>query len=241
MKVVLPEALGVEEVEYRSVLVPFEDDAPFSEETLGTAVRLASKRRRGIHVVSVLTVPTHLPLDAPLQRPGARGAAEDRAGEADRRPAGERPRPPGAAQSGRALDRGGGRGDEGERDRDRAALPQRGAALRQDAPDSPRRAALPRDRRRRAIVARGPPPASTTRAARPWERRRHDGTPTAVTERGLPARDSRIFAVMIIGFGIAIVVDHARAGRRAAVDRLPVRPALHGARRGPPLPEPSER
>ena len=66
VKVVLPEALGVEEVEYQSILVPFEDDSPFSEETLGTAVRLASKRRRGIHVVSVLTVPTHLPLDAPL-------------------------------------------------------------------------------------------------------------------------------------------------------------------------------
>jgi len=69
VKVVLPEALGVEEVEYRSVLVPIEDDAPFSEETLGTAVRLASKRRRGIHVISVLTVPTHLPLDAPLRDP----------------------------------------------------------------------------------------------------------------------------------------------------------------------------
>ncbi|CAN5552875.1 hypothetical protein BH20ACT15_BH20ACT15_07650 [soil metagenome] len=67
VKVALPEALGVEEVEYQSVLVPFEDNAPFSEETLGTAVRLASKRRRGIHVVSVLTVPTHLPLDAPLR------------------------------------------------------------------------------------------------------------------------------------------------------------------------------
>jgi basic amino acid/polyamine antiporter, APA family len=66
VKVVLPDALGVEEVEYQSVLVPIEDDAPFSEETLGTAVRLASKRRRGIHVVSVLTVPKHLPLDAAL-------------------------------------------------------------------------------------------------------------------------------------------------------------------------------
>ncbi len=65
-KVVLPEPLGVEEVEYNSVLVAFEDDAPFSEETVATAVKLAAKRRRGIHVVSVMTVPTHLPLDAPL-------------------------------------------------------------------------------------------------------------------------------------------------------------------------------
>jgi basic amino acid/polyamine antiporter, APA family len=66
-KVLLPEPLGVEEVEYRSVLVAFDDDDPFSEETVATAVRLAAKRRRGIHVVSVLTVPTHLPLDAPLR------------------------------------------------------------------------------------------------------------------------------------------------------------------------------
>jgi len=66
-KVVLPEPLGVEEVEYRSVLVAFEDDAPFSEETVATAVKLAARRRRGIHVVSVVTVPTNLPLDAPLE------------------------------------------------------------------------------------------------------------------------------------------------------------------------------
>jgi APA family basic amino acid/polyamine antiporter len=65
-KVLLPESLGVEEIEYRSVLVAFEDEEPFSEETVATAIKLASKRRRGIHVISVLTVPSHLPLDAPL-------------------------------------------------------------------------------------------------------------------------------------------------------------------------------
>jgi APA family basic amino acid/polyamine antiporter len=66
-KVLLPEPLGVEEVEYRSVLVAFEDDAPFDQEAVATAVRLAAKRRRGIHIVSVVTVPTNLPLDAPLR------------------------------------------------------------------------------------------------------------------------------------------------------------------------------
>jgi basic amino acid/polyamine antiporter, APA family len=65
-KVLLPEPLGVEEIEYNSVLVGFEDDSPFSEETVATAVRLAGRRRRAIHVVSIVTVPTHLPLDAPL-------------------------------------------------------------------------------------------------------------------------------------------------------------------------------
>ncbi|HST68820.1 MAG TPA: amino acid permease [Solirubrobacterales bacterium] len=64
VKVVLPEPLGVEEVEYRSVLVAFDDDDPFSPETVATAVKLASKRRRGIHVHSMMTVPTNLPLDA---------------------------------------------------------------------------------------------------------------------------------------------------------------------------------
>jgi APA family basic amino acid/polyamine antiporter len=66
VKVVTPEPLGVEEIEYRSVLVAFEDGEPFSEEMVATAVKLASKRRRGIHVHSMLEVPTNLPLDAEL-------------------------------------------------------------------------------------------------------------------------------------------------------------------------------
>ena len=66
VKVLLPEPLGVEEIEYRSVLVAFEDGEPFSEEMVATAVKLASKRRRGIHIHSMLAVPTHLPLDAEL-------------------------------------------------------------------------------------------------------------------------------------------------------------------------------
>ena len=66
VKVVLPEPLGVEEVEYRSVLVGFEDDESFSPEMVATAVKLASKRRRGIHVHSMMTVPTNLPLNAEM-------------------------------------------------------------------------------------------------------------------------------------------------------------------------------
>ncbi len=67
VKVVTPEPLGVEEIEYRSVMVAFEDGEPFSEEMVATAAKLASKRRRGIHVHSMLTIPTHLPLDADLR------------------------------------------------------------------------------------------------------------------------------------------------------------------------------
>jgi hypothetical protein len=66
VKVVLPEPLGVEEVEYRSILVAFEDDGSFSPEMVATAVRLASKRRRGIHIHSMMTVPTNLPLNAEM-------------------------------------------------------------------------------------------------------------------------------------------------------------------------------
>ena len=66
VKVVTPEPLGVEEIEYRSVLVGFEDDESFSEEVVATAIKLASRRRRGVHVHSMLTVPTHLSLDADL-------------------------------------------------------------------------------------------------------------------------------------------------------------------------------
>jgi APA family basic amino acid/polyamine antiporter len=78
VKVLLPEPLGVEEIEYRSILVAFEDDEPFSPEMVATAVKLASKRRRGIHVHSMLTVPTHLPLDAELpdQEAEAQGKIE---------------------------------------------------------------------------------------------------------------------------------------------------------------------
>jgi APA family basic amino acid/polyamine antiporter len=68
VKVVLPEPLGVEELEYRSVVVAFAADQPFSEELMATAARLASKRRRGIHIAALLTVPTHLPLDSGMRR-----------------------------------------------------------------------------------------------------------------------------------------------------------------------------
>ena len=60
------EPLGIEEPEYRSVVVAFEDD-PFNEEMVATAKALASTRRRAIHVLSLITVPTHLPIDAELE------------------------------------------------------------------------------------------------------------------------------------------------------------------------------
>ncbi len=65
VKVQSLEPLGVQEVEYNSVLVAFEDE-PFLEETVATAAALGSKRRRAIHVLSLVEVPKDLALDADL-------------------------------------------------------------------------------------------------------------------------------------------------------------------------------
>jgi APA family basic amino acid/polyamine antiporter len=50
------------------VLVAFRDNQPFSEQMVATAIKLASKRRRGVHVHSMITVPSNLPLDAELKK-----------------------------------------------------------------------------------------------------------------------------------------------------------------------------
>jgi APA family basic amino acid/polyamine antiporter len=64
-KIVVPKPVVEHEVEYESVLVAFEDEQ-YSAEAVATAVRLAAKRRRGIHVLVTITVPTSAPLDASL-------------------------------------------------------------------------------------------------------------------------------------------------------------------------------
>ena len=60
------EPLGVQEVEYNSVVIAFEANG-FSEEAVATATALAARRRRAIHVLALMEVPTSLPLDAPLR------------------------------------------------------------------------------------------------------------------------------------------------------------------------------
>jgi APA family basic amino acid/polyamine antiporter len=65
VKVQSLEPLGVEEVEYQSVLVAFDDD-PFNEEMVATAMALGARKRRALHVISLLPVPSNLPLDARL-------------------------------------------------------------------------------------------------------------------------------------------------------------------------------
>jgi APA family basic amino acid/polyamine antiporter len=53
------------EVEYESVLVAFED-TDYSSDAVATAVKLAARRRRGVHVLVLVTVPNHLPITASL-------------------------------------------------------------------------------------------------------------------------------------------------------------------------------
>src|SRR5256885_1773521 len=64
-KVVVPKPVVEREVEYESILVAFEDD-DYSPEAVSTAVKLAARRRRGIHVVVLITVPTTAPIGAAM-------------------------------------------------------------------------------------------------------------------------------------------------------------------------------
>ena len=73
-KIVLPKPAVEHEVEYESVLVGFED-AAYSSEAVAMAVRLAARRRRGIHVLVTITVPTNAPIDAQLPEQEARAQA----------------------------------------------------------------------------------------------------------------------------------------------------------------------
>ncbi len=64
-QVVEPQPVIDTEAEYESVLVAF-DVGRYRSQTLATATKLASDRRRGIHVLVIVTVPQSNPIDAPL-------------------------------------------------------------------------------------------------------------------------------------------------------------------------------
>jgi basic amino acid/polyamine antiporter, APA family len=64
-KVVMPDPAVEHEVEYESVLVVFEEGR-YSSEAMSTAVQLAARRRRGIHVLVPVGVPPNLPIDAAM-------------------------------------------------------------------------------------------------------------------------------------------------------------------------------
>jgi basic amino acid/polyamine antiporter, APA family len=73
-KVVLPKPVVEHEVEYESVLVAFED-GHYSPDAVAVAVRLAARRRRGIHVLVMITVPPNSPIDADMPELEARAAS----------------------------------------------------------------------------------------------------------------------------------------------------------------------
>ena len=73
-KIVMQKPVVEHEVEYQSVLVAFED-GDFSHEAVATAVRLAARRRRGIHVLVTITVPTGSPIDAAMPDEETRAAS----------------------------------------------------------------------------------------------------------------------------------------------------------------------
>ena len=64
-KIVTPGPIVEREVEYESVLVAFED-RQYSREIVSTAVKLAARRRRGIHVLVTIAVPNNVPITADL-------------------------------------------------------------------------------------------------------------------------------------------------------------------------------
>ena len=71
-KVAIPQPVVDHEAEYDSVLVPLSEG--YNETVIATAAKLAARRRRGIHVIAIVTVPSALKIDAPM--PEAVAAAE---------------------------------------------------------------------------------------------------------------------------------------------------------------------
>jgi APA family basic amino acid/polyamine antiporter len=73
-KIVSPKPAVEHEVEYESILVAFEDN-DYSPEAVSTAVKLAVRRRRGIHVLVTITVPPNSPIDAVLPEQEAKASS----------------------------------------------------------------------------------------------------------------------------------------------------------------------
>jgi APA family basic amino acid/polyamine antiporter len=64
-KVAIPEPVVDHEAEYDSILVPLVD-GQYDERVMATAIKLAAGRRRGIHVLGLVTVPNALTIDSTL-------------------------------------------------------------------------------------------------------------------------------------------------------------------------------
>jgi APA family basic amino acid/polyamine antiporter len=102
-KVAIPRPATETEAEYESVLVAF-DEQGYVPEVMATAARLASRRRRGIHVMVTIPVPNSVPIDAEMadQEAAAQSIIEQAKVQAGRRVSGhwEKVR---AGQTGRRI------------------------------------------------------------------------------------------------------------------------------------------
>ena len=219
--------LGVEEPEYQSIVVVFEDD-PFNEEMVAMAKALAAKRRRAIHVVSLITVPTDLPARRGARRRGGRRAGEDRAGEADLRPARDGLGRAGSPRPGRRDDREVGEGAGRGGDRDAASLPGGCAGVFEDAPGRDGKAPVPR-------ACDGEPGGGARGDC-------HLGARLDLASMPAPRPDevyrgaTRVMAVVILVLRAPDRGADARAGRRDRGDRALDRAGVLRAGRGAPLP-----
>ena len=102
-KVAIPRPAVETEAEYASVLVAF-DEHGYVPEVMATAARMASRRRRGIHVMVTIAVPASIPIDAAMteQEAAAQSVIEQAKVQAGRRVSGhwEKVR---AGQTGRRI------------------------------------------------------------------------------------------------------------------------------------------
>lgn len=72
-KLVMPKKIVEHDMEYDSILVVFED-GEYSPQAVTTAVKMASRKKRGIHVLATITVPANAPINASL--PAAESKAD---------------------------------------------------------------------------------------------------------------------------------------------------------------------
>lgn len=75
VKVALPRPVTETEAEYDSILVALEVTPEYDPDALATAVRLAARRRRGIYVMVLITVPASSPIDAAMPAKEAQARA----------------------------------------------------------------------------------------------------------------------------------------------------------------------
>jgi APA family basic amino acid/polyamine antiporter len=78
VKASMPAQVVDHEAEYESVILALDAAHPYPEGTVATAVKIAARRRRGIHVLVSITVPQSSPIDArlPAQELTAQGILE---------------------------------------------------------------------------------------------------------------------------------------------------------------------